>query len=434
VKPQRCLIIADDLTGGADAGAQFAKRGLDTLLVSFRDRAGIDFFQYAGRDVLVVNTDTRKLDAVKAARVVSNLFRGFDTGLFPIVYKKIDSTLRGNIGSELDAILEKTKIPLCFLTPAYPEQHRTLVGGILTVRGLPLSSTEMAPDVALPAGEFSVHSLLRGQTVHHIASIDLARLAATTQQLAETVVQERIKGNRVILFDAVSRQDLTKIVEAGFAMDEIPLFAGSAGLAGEVAKKLSPAVPRRQRGRKFKHIFVISGSLSSVTQQQLRRLRDMAIPAVQLSVESLTGDKRQREIEGKRLRELISQSLSVGPAILETYPGRLPSHTSDTEIRSKISETLAQMAFSAVQTSNIRARDLALILTGGDTALSVINVFKAEGIEMEGELLEGMMLGHVMGGTWNGLTVITKAGAFGDDQALQSIIERLENKWLSVDN
>jgi len=130
---QRCLLIADDLTGGADAGAQFAKRGFSTLLISIKDSPRIDFSKYNDRDVLVVNTDSRGLTPEKAFSLVSNLLKGYDKEIFPIVYKKIDSTLRGNIGYEIDAILKETSGSLCFMAPSYPEQNRTLVGGILIV-------------------------------------------------------------------------------------------------------------------------------------------------------------------------------------------------------------------------------------------------------------------------------------------------------------
>ncbi len=110
---QRCLLIADDLTGGADAGAQFAKRGLRTLLISLLDDVKVDFSKHTHQDVLVINTDSRGLSPEKAFLKVSNLLKRFDQKLFPIIYKKIDSTLRGNVGYEIDAILKETKrLPL----------------------------------------------------------------------------------------------------------------------------------------------------------------------------------------------------------------------------------------------------------------------------------------------------------------------------------
>jgi uncharacterized protein YgbK (DUF1537 family) len=58
--------------------------------------------------------------------------------------------------------------------------------------------------------------------------------------------------------------------------------------------------------------------------------------------------------------------------------------------------------------------------------MSVIRLLQAEGIEIEGELLEGIMRGHLTGGKWDGMTVVTKAGAFGNEDALKNIVEILE--------
>jgi uncharacterized protein YgbK (DUF1537 family) len=92
----------------------------------------------------------------------------------------------------------------------------------------------------------------------------------------------------------------------------------------------------------------------------------------------------------------------------------------------EITKTLGQTALSALEKSKVDAHDLALILTGGDTALSVLNLLKAEGIGIEGELLEGIVKGHLVGGDWDGLTIITKAGAFGKEDALEKIMAILE--------
>ena len=104
----------------------------------------------------------------------------------------------------------------------------------------------------------------------------------------------------------------------------------------------------------------------------------------------------------------------------------LPEDSKDLPIHLRIVKTLADIALSSLELSKVDIRDLALILTGGDTAQSIINVLGNEGIEIEGELLEGIVRGHLIGGNWDGLSVITKAGAFGKENALEKIVEILE--------
>ncbi|NIS60338.1 MAG: hypothetical protein GTO13_06475 [Proteobacteria bacterium] len=431
--PPRCLLIADDLTGGADTGAQFAKRGFNTLLISFKEGLNIDFSQYRERDVLVVNTDSRGSSPDKAFGLVSSLLKTYDEELFPVVYKKIDSTLRGNIGYEIDAILGETNISVGFMTPSFPEQERTVVDGVLMVWGKPLVLTEASSDAAAPVRESCVYKLVEQQSRHQVGWIDLAHVASSSKELQEAVKREREKGNRILIFDALHRSDLTRIADVAFGMDEKPLFIGSAGLAEEVAKKLSPSrgdtvshVPRR-RAKSFNHIFIVSGSASSVTHEQLKRIEQRGIPSFQLSKSLLLSDEESMRTEENKLSSSIGSSLAQGHAVFRVPPERLLSRDSnDTPIHLEIPKRLGHIGLAVLEKSNVDIRDLAVIVTGGDTAMSLFHVLGAGGVEIGGEILKGIVMGRLIGGKWNGLTVITKAGAFGRENALEEIMDILE--------
>jgi uncharacterized protein YgbK (DUF1537 family) len=425
--PPRCLLIADDLTGGADTGAQFAKRGFNTLLISFKEGLNIDFSQYRERDVLVVNTDSRGLSPDKAFGLVASLLKSYDEELFPVVYKKIDSTLRGNIGYETDAILRETNISVGFMTPSFPEQERTVVDGVLMVWGKPL-------DAAAPVRESCVYKLVEQQSRHKVGWIDLTHVASGSKELREAVKREQEKGNRILIFDALHRSDLTHIADVAFGMDEKPLFIGSAGLAEEVAKKLSPSrgetvshVPQR-RAKSFNHIFIVSGSASSVNHEQLKRVeQSRGIPSFQLSKLLLMTEEEGRQRQENNLSSSIASSLAQGHAIFRVCPERLLSRDSgDTPIHLEIPKRLGHIGLAVLEKSNVDIRDLAVIVTGGDTAMSFFHLLGAGGVEIGGEILKGIVMGHLIGGKWNGLTVITKAGAFGRENALEEIMDILE--------
>jgi len=428
VTAQRCLLIADDLTGGADAGAQFAKRGLRTLLISLLDDATIDFPKHTHPDILVINTDSRGLSPEKASLKVSNLLKHLDQNLFPIIYKKIDSTLRGNVGYEIDAILKETKESLCFMAPTYPEQNRTLVGGILIVGEKPLALTEVAQNTASPIQESHVYKILQNQSQHNVGWIDLTHVASSPERLRKRVDEEQKMGNQIIIFDAVSRGDLKNIVETAFRIERIPLFVGSAGLAEEVAKKLIPFREKEpQKITPLKHILMVSGTASSVTHQQLEQVERRPLPSFRLNRSSITGEDRKTQEENKELTKKIANALSQGITILKAPSEMLSLKDSPgAPIHLRITKTLASVALFALEASKIKPSDLALILTGGETAQHVLNGLKTEGIEIEGELLEGIVRGHLIGGDWGGLTVVTKAGAFGKEDALERIVKMVE--------
>ena len=431
---QRCLIIADDLTGGADAGVQFAKRGLKTLLIPFRGEGSLPFTALP-EEVLVVNTASRGLAPAEAFGILSDLLNGFDAKRFPILYKKIDSTLRGNIGSEIEAILERTSLPLCFLAPSYPEQGRTLVGGILMVGGKPLALTEAARDAASPVRESDIRKLLANQTSLSIGTIDLADVASGKETLRRAVEREQRAGRRMIIFDAASRGDLAAIAEVALSMETVPLLAGSAGLAGEIARILVPDQTRTTAERSlengplgqrtFRHVLTIAGSASAVTHAQLQRLQERGLPSFELPGNLVSGGGTAGAEDRREIARRLGSAVAEGSAVFRTAAERCTGD-GGAPIPERIVGMIADVAARALREAGVRASDLALILTGGDTALGVLQLLQYEGIELEGELIEGIVQGNLRGGAWDGLAIVTKAGAFGKEDALLKIQEMLE--------
>jgi D-threonate/D-erythronate kinase len=425
-----CLLIADDLTGGADAGVQFAKRGLKTLLVPFHGDGSLPLLAARQvQDVLVVNTITRGLPPAEAFDILSGLLKNFDPKRFSILYKKIDSTLRGNIGSEIDAILQKTTLPLCFLAPSYPEQDRVLTGGILMVGRKPLALTEAARDTTSPVPESHVCKLLANQTSLSTGTIDLTHVASGKEALRRVVEREQRAGRRIIVFDAVSRLDLATIAEVALSMETVPLLAGSAGLAGEVAKILVPGQTKidPERPRTFRHVLIVGGSASAVTHAQLQRLRDEGLPAIELPRNLVSSDSGTEIEDRRKLARLLGTTLAGGSVIFRTFAERWTGNGGGgAPIPQRITGVMAGVALEALRESRVDAGEMALILTGGDTALGILQLLDYEGIELEGELLDGIVRGNLRGGPWDGLTIVTKAGAFGKEDALVRIVERLK--------
>lgn len=427
---QKCLVIADDLTGGADTGAQFAKNGLSTFLISFEESRPVDFLKYDRQDVLVINTDSRGLKPKEAVHLVSSLLKSSYPDFFPVIYKKIDSTLRGNIGYEIDALIQETNAFACFVAPSYPEQERTVVNGTLLVGGRSLASSEISDGPELQ--ESHICNLLKRQSRNSIGWIGLKEVTSGGRDLRRRVDEEARKGTRILVFDAVSRQDLRNISDLAFRMEKRPLLAGSAGLAKEVAQALSSSKsvdhhPPQKSSRFLKQVFIISGSASSVTHRQLKHLAAKNVPEFTLPLPWLTTETLS-EIEKKEFSDRVAIALSKNHVILRSPPQFPPKDLTGLPIHLKITKMLAALALSVMQESEVDPQALALVLTGGETAMSLVRLFQAEGITVEGELLEGIMKGYLVGGKWGCLTVVTKAGAFGKEDTLKNILEILKKE------
>ena len=122
----KVLILADDLSGAADCAAPFAARGLRTV-VTLGDPRGVD-----DADVVSIDADTRRLLPEQAGEEVARLVRTHAQGAGQLLYKKIDSTLRGHIGVEVAAALRElrrfTPEAQLLVAPAFPKQGRVTIG------------------------------------------------------------------------------------------------------------------------------------------------------------------------------------------------------------------------------------------------------------------------------------------------------------------
>ena len=127
-------IQADDLTGACDTGAPFAARGLETLVV-MHDGTGSPAWSGASADVLVIDTETREQSAEEARERARAAGAALTAGSPRILYKKVDSTLRGHVAAEIDGMLDGAGLGLALLTPAFPAQRRTVVDGCVRVDG-----------------------------------------------------------------------------------------------------------------------------------------------------------------------------------------------------------------------------------------------------------------------------------------------------------
>ena len=117
------IIIADDLSGAADSGVSFAEQGYQTHVVW-------DIKDPPPGDVLVISTESRHMTRDNAAAIVQNAALQLSKSDGSVlIYKKIDSTLRGHPAAELAAVMAGCGISKALVAPAFPAQNRTTVAG-----------------------------------------------------------------------------------------------------------------------------------------------------------------------------------------------------------------------------------------------------------------------------------------------------------------
>ena len=251
-------VLADDLTGAFDTGVQFRNWGLsvEVLIGEIKDDSELQ-----GVDVVVVDTESRSLkkeDAFHRVRkATENLIRlGADR-----MYKKVDSTLRGNIGSELDAAIEVLKPDFTFFAPAYPTYGRTTLNGMQLVENIPIDKTEYVDELGVKTAQVS--DLIAAQSKKKVGLVGFDSVKYGVDSIKASVKKLKRDGVEVAVFDALTEKHLIDVARAS---GETKMFAGSAGFASEIPLGLGI--------RKPKPVLSVCGSTRRLSRAQIRNLHD----------------------------------------------------------------------------------------------------------------------------------------------------------------
>jgi len=413
-------VIADDLTGANDTGLQFSKVGLETVVIW--DLDGIEDSSKA--DVIVVDTESRRDLAEVAYRKVFEAAKRLKESGVELFYKKIDSTLRGNLGGELDGMMDALGSSMVLVAPAFPRNRRITVGGHQLVDSLPLEHTEARSDVTTPVKTSHIPTAIGMQSRRMVHQIPLGEVMRGPESIKERIEREKQRGVEILVLDSTTQEELRAIVQAAAFVKETPILCGSAGLAEEIPFVFD--LSRKRRGT-----LILVGTTSSVTSRQIEALERMIhSEVIELKPEDTFGEEEQRSIEIESVCRDAKKRLNEGGIVVirwaehgrgEKNAKRLWRFGSQDEIALSLS-TLGSIARSLVD------KGLAgIILTGGDTAMSVMRALEVEGVRISGEVEPGVPIVTAVGGEIGGMRIVTKAGAFGDDQTLVRAVERL--RW-----
>ncbi|MFJ9467834.1 four-carbon acid sugar kinase family protein [Streptomyces caniferus] len=411
------LVIADDLTGSNATGALYARLGLRAVTVG----ALAQVERYADRvDVLVVNTASRHWTPARAQAAVRAA--ATTAGEAPLIVKRVDTTLRGNPGSELDALLdvlaarEPSARIRTLAVPAFPDAGRSTVGGLHLVDGVPLTRTAVADDPFDPVRHSRVAAVLGAQSRR---STDELALDVVERGPDDVAAALRESPADVVVCDATENAHLRTIAVAAArlaAADGIRWVALDSGpfgaaLAGELGLRPAGGAPAR--------ILAVVGSVTDRTRTQLARTQT-ALGARWADLDPAAPDP------GAVLAELRAAA-GEGATVLGVRVAAAPAPTagsapvSDPRAAARILRALAEIARHAVD----ELRPGGLYASGGDVAAAVTSALGADGFAIETEVLPLAIAGHLVGGPPDGLLFATKGGLIGGPDAARDCLEHL---------
>lgn len=410
------LVIADDFTGALDTAVQFTACGIKAEVVADNS---IDFEQ-CNTDVLVVDAETRHMTAQEAFDTVSDLVsQACKTGV-KYIYKKTDSALRGNIGAELEAVMQACATDSLAFFPAFPQINRITKNGIHYIDGIEVNKSSFGRDPYEPVKYASVADIIAQQSSTTVCNINEHNQYITT------------KG--ILVFDAQTSNDL--IIQGQRVINElkIKVLAGCAGFAEflPILLKLNTR-PKQALPQLAKKFLVICGSVHPITLAQLDYASQAGFTRIKLSPEQKLSQIYLNENKALELFNNLKSNIAnnkyciiesndekQNPTATATYAKE--HQLSNNDVRERIASTMGFIT-KQILDQNIA---ITLLLTGGDTLLKCLKFASVNKLEPICELEKGVVLASF---TYlkHKIYVITKSGGFGSKELLVKLAKFLQN-------
>lgn len=407
------VVVADDLTGAMDTAHGFAAAGHET-----RVAVGPDGWPEA--TVVAVNTDSRYADPETAASAVRRAVSDRQA----TIYKKIDSTLRGNVVAEIDAAIDASDAGVALVAPAFPARRRTTRDGIHRVDGVPLDETAYAAD-RTAVGVAALPALLSASR-HPVVHVDADVVGRGPAAIAAAIDDDRPV---LVACDATTDAHLAAIARSADSIDGTVVLVGSGGLAEHVrvadGRGSPAAVPDPDGGGAL-------GIVGSVNERTLAGLD--AVPEDEVIAIDPGPAVRDPPTAGRTAGRAAAQRLTAGEtavvtaarnraAVEATVAAGEACGYEPADVGAEVARTLSIAARTAVA----RGAPAGLFVTGGDVAVAVLTALDATTVSVTGEAVEaGIPIGVVDDGIAAGVPLVTKAGGFGGAETVVNCLRALD--------
>ncbi|MCL2170673.1 MAG: hypothetical protein FWB71_00855 [Defluviitaleaceae bacterium] len=427
----RFVVIADDMPGGNAVGAAFRGVGLEAEVLISPDAAGIAGIK---SDCGVLHIGSRGIDAQSAYERVLRMARLANQPGVRLFAKRIDPGLRGNLGTESDGVLDALgRDFIGIVAVCSPAAGCATIGGRLLQNGLPLHRNPDALDSANLVISPVVADNFGRQTKNPIANIFVEELSKGVPHLAQMIAEKASAGARLLVFDAISYDDLDIIAKSAIesGVKFVPIDPGAftaicaANLAGADNKAKPPS---------GKVLVVIGSTNSAAANQVFKFLDETPVHNVFVNIERLLRDEGARESAILQIELEISKHAEQFDVLSIVGSGIYPENRLDFDrlarssgipaprISEIVNETMARIAFDILAANPGFS---GIYASGSDTAIAVCRRLGAESIEITGEAAPAAAVGRIRGGQFSGLNIITKGGMGGDVNALIDCVAHL---------
>lgn len=415
------LVIADDFTGAADTGVQFAKNGISTIVVLYKN---LDFSLLdENLQVAVVDTESRHIDPREAAARVREVARkGLEAGI-GYFYKKTDSALRGNIGSELTALMQALGEDELMFVPAYPDAKRTTAGGCQYIDGIPVNETGFSKDPIDPVRGCDISHIINLQTDVKVVSLK------TGGGYGDAFVD---RDKTIYVFDAQSNADLYAIAGFLHKKRKLKITAGCAGFADTFPKVLEFKTSQRKKIETARgKTLILCGSINGYTLRQIAYAQKNGLHEVNLSASRKLDLNNLKTPEGDAFIDEIASIIRYNDHVMITTDDRSgddcaryagENNIGKAEIPCLIAKNLGNLASEMAKRTDLET----VVIIGGDTAVEVIGALGIGGLVPCEEISTGTVFSKPIGKARR-VNLITKSGGFGEEDSIIKIMRYIND-------
>lgn len=424
-------IVADDLTGANDTALQFQLKGANTQILLDEDNAPVNL---KTTQTWAISTESRNIDPQSAYEKAKSAAAFLKENINPdFYYKKIDSTVRGNIAVEVLAMLDVLDYDAVVLIPAFPQEGRVTVGGYHLLKGVPIERTEMARDPHSPIFESHLPILLRSQLGDEnkdlIGSIELTTVMKGAGPILMKLKELISEGKKIIVMDSVSTVDIEQIVLAIGKSEYKILPAGTAAAAQVLSGIWLPDVSPQHFSKTFPELpkLVISGSATQITSNQITRLEEADdfenILVIHLDMKTIL-DGVMDELVERITSNLGSNNIVIVHTsdLIRDFDGfsefSLNAELTKSGLANVITDFLAELTRRVVS-----QKDVILITLGGETSYKCCEAIGANQLQLIDEVAPAIALSMDHSARW----IVTKSGNLGGVNTLVDILKYFEN-------
>ncbi len=425
-------IIADDLTGANDTALQFKLNGADTNILLNTDviSTNSDLSQ-----AWAISTESRNVSLQDAFEKVKEATQLLVEKINPdFFYKKIDSTVRGNIAVEVLSMLEVLGWDSAVIMPAFPQEGRITVGGYHLLRGIPIERSEMARDPHSPISESHLPTLLKsqlgGNLENLVGEIGLKTIMDGAGPILMRLNELVEQGKKIIVADSVFTTDLEQIVLAMQKSNFKILPVGTAAAAKILSNQWFPQYQEEEilpvKLPKLPKL-IVSGSATNITANQIDKLEqsdeyDENCLVIELNVNTILDGVKDELVE-RVVSNLGNDNIVLihTSKLLNNFDGFSDTANVDltkSGLAALITDFLADLTKQVLEKKNA-----VLITLGGETSYKCCNAINANQLKLVDEVLPAIALGRsVNSNQW----IVTKSGNLGGVNTLIEILKYFE--------